>query len=189
MFCKNCGREYSEGKFCSECGSPLEEIQEIKDKFPTLEELRETVIDIEKEAKLSAAVINEDSNTFYISRKEYDAAVENMGVFKAKAKTPFWLNFVAISLSLASFFSFLYLFTVTSGVLATISSLSSYLNIFAIIVALLSFSFASHWYLAAKEYRFLKIPSFILWTFSLSIIAVVFTLACFCTTTIPIMLF
>lgn len=186
MICEKCGQECFEGKFCSGCGNPLENIDlEKKTELPSLEELRATVLDIEKEDKAA----KEEDGILYISREEYDAAVEKVNEFKKNSRLAFYLVFVSAALSCTSFISFIYLFAEVNNSLGLVSMLSSYLNVPAIILSLISFAIASHWFLATKEYKFLKRPPFITWTFILSIIAVVFTLVCFCTTTLPIMLF
>lgn len=190
MICKNCGQEFLEGKFCSECGNPLEDVvQDSKTEFPSLEELRATVVEIEQQAQSEINAAREENGIFYVGRAEYDAAVEKVDEFKKNSRLAFYLVFVSAALSFASFFSFLYLFNNINNSLSLVSMLSSYLNVPAIIISLISFAFASHWFLATKEYKFLKRPPFITWTFVLSIIGVVFTSVCFCMTTIPIMLF
>ena len=111
MICKNCGQEFLEGKFCSECGNPLEDVvQDNKTEFPSLEELRATVVEIEQQAQAEINATREENGIFYVGRAEYDAAVEKVDEFKKNSRLAFYLVFVSAALSFASFFSFLYLF-------------------------------------------------------------------------------
>lgn len=192
MICRNCGHECPSGKFCSECGSPLEEVkvvdeaaevEETKAQLPSLDELKEIAKSAEDD------VVLEDDVFFHIDKAEYDKAVEIMGVYKAKSHLPFYLAWASMGLSVLSLFSLIYYFGTPSAILENFSMITAYFNLPAFCLALAAFACASHWFLAAKKYKYLKKPSFITFSFVWSILAVVFTFTCFCAFTIPVIFF
>ena len=193
MICKNCGHECYDGKFCSECGSPLEEVKVVDEaveieeekKLPSLDELKE----IAKNAEAEREAIVPDNGFYRIDKAEYDKAVEMMGVYKAKSRLPFYLVCASVGISCISILSLIYFFGASGSFFETILGYTAYLNIPALCLALCAFSIASHWFLAAKEYKFLKKPAFVTATFVFSFLAVVFTFTLFCAFTIPVIFF
>lgn len=195
MICKNCGHECYEGKFCSECGAPLDEVKTFEDaivpdeekkaELPSLDELKEIAKNAEAEREKTAP----DDGIYRIDKAEYDKAVEMMGVYKAKSSLPFYLVCASVFISCLSILSLIYFFGSTGSLFETILGYTAYLNIPALCLALCAFSISSHWFLAAKEYKFLKNPAFVTTTFVFSVLAVVFAFTCFCAFTIPIIFF
>ena len=200
MICKNCGHECLEGKFCSECGAALEvdngsvnEVvqtpndNEVQKVLPPLQEIIEMVQNEATEDNVNNTT--DDENCFFVDASLYNFALKKVDEYRYKARLPFILLFLSVIISLISFFSLVYIFGAGNSGLEIVSLITAYFNIPAVVLALVSFSLASHWFIACREFRFLKRPSFINTTFVFSVLAVLFTLTCFCSFTIPVMIF